>query len=190
MSGHSSFNSFNHGLCYRVVFHICFTWLLFKDVPEVQIDNKIVYKWNPYKEIPHLCAPYSDDKFLQSLVFISHSAEQCLWPQKEIIIFPRVLHFFSPLNCNYWDMAAALPGAVYNRHILRSALQNSSQRCSAVLFPSFSCNTAGSEVYALLCFYSVWDIYIWCRYRYYFVKNTLFCILIIHCYLILKYFPL
>lgn len=36
------------------------------------------------------------------------------------------------------------------------------------------------RVNAVLCFFSIWNLYIWCRYIYFFVKNTVFCISIIH----------
>lgn len=70
---------------------------------------------------------------------------QCVWPQKETLICPRVLCFFSPVNCNYWDTAAA---SSRTRHLLSSlcttdrsrdgwgsAFQNFSKCFFALLFP-------------------------------------------------------
>lgn len=133
---------------------------------------------------------------------------QCLWPQKEIMIFPEVFCFSSPVNCNYWDMAAAPRCAVYHGQILGglTEFQSVLLSCSFLLFPltpkvlkGMFCsvhpkltlikvvadNLGTSKlkykyVYAALRFYSVWDLYIWCTYIYYFIKNTLFYILRIH----------
>lgn len=76
----------------RLVFHVSFMLLLCRHVPEIQINNIIIQiilqmnitsEWHPYKETPHLCTPYRNEKFFQLQVFLSHHVEtQCITTER------------------------------------------------------------------------------------------------------------
>lgn len=131
---------------------------------------------------------------------------QCLGPQKEIIIFPRVLCLSSPVNCSIprccvpWtdpgrpeDLPCRIPvsaAQLYSSLLFLATWQvlkgvfcsvHSKLMLVKVVVDNLGMSkTKYKCVYAVLWFYSIWNIYIWCRYIYYFVKNTVFCISVMH----------
>lgn len=95
----------------------------------------------------HTCAhlTWMRDSYDDECLFLT-VLRQRVWPQKETLICPRVLCFFSPVNCHHWDTAAAVSPRTWrllhslcttnrSRNGWGSAFQNSSKCCSASLLP-------------------------------------------------------
>lgn len=102
----------------RIVFHVSFTLLLCKYVPEIQINNilihitlqmKIISKWHPCKEIPHLCPPYWNEEFFQLQVFPSYHVESVCITTERNTNFPKGTVFLQSCKLQLLGHSSSIP---------------------------------------------------------------------------------